>query len=61
MDSYKERPSAALVKAIQFMRRDASLTISQAARKAGVARSTIYRSSQYKALMAERAEQGKQQ
>lgn len=58
MEKQKEpRPSAALVKAIQLMRRDPLLTITQAAQKAKVARSTIYRSSQYKALMAERKEQ----
>lgn len=55
------RPSAALVKAIQLLRRNPKLSVPEAARKAGVDHSTIYRSSQYKALMAERKEQGKQQ
>lgn len=51
------RPSAGLVQAIQLMRRDPKLKVQEAARKAGVDHSTIYRSSQYKALMAERKEQ----
>ena len=55
-----ERPSAALVKAIQLMRRNTTLNVTDAARKAKVARSTIYRSSLYRALMEERAEQAVQ-
>jgi hypothetical protein len=48
-------------KAVKMMRRNPDLSAPQAAARAGVHHTTIYRSSQYKALMAERKEQAEQQ
>lgn len=44
-------------KAVAMLRRNPDLTAPQAAAKAGVHHTTLYRSTQYKALVAERKEQ----